>query len=67
MTAGAEQIGKVWDSKTGALVFELKGHKDTIHSACFIPDDSKIITVAVDKQIILWDIKYDNSTSKFIA
>lgn len=39
---------------------ELKnGHKDTIQSACFTYDDTKIVTVAVDKTIILWDIIYD--------
>lgn len=30
ITAGSEFVAKVWDSKTGALVMELKGHKDTI-------------------------------------
>ena len=46
---------------------ELKGHKDTVHSACFTPDDSKIITIAVDKQIILWEIKHDSQNSQFYS
>lgn len=39
---------------------ELKnGHKDTIQSAIFTYDDSKIVTIAVDKTMILWDIVFD--------
>jgi hypothetical protein len=31
ITAGSECIAKIWDSKSGALVMELKnGHKETI-------------------------------------
>ena len=67
ITAGTESVAKVWDSKTGALVMELKGHKDAIQSACFLPDDSKIVTVGVDKQIILWDIKFEGSSPVFQA
>ena len=49
-------VARVWDSKTGKQVVELAKHNDTIQSAAFTSDDTRVITVGVDKLIIIWEI-----------
>lgn len=49
---------RVWDSRTGRLVCELlQKHAENVTSAIFSHDDSKLLTLSTDKQLILWDIK----------
>nr|WP_295577477.1 hypothetical protein [uncultured Lamprocystis sp.] len=45
---------QVWDSRGGALIAELKGHKDRIYSAEFSPDGRWIITASRDGALRLW-------------
>lgn len=41
------------------------GHKDAVQSAQFNIDDTKIITVAVDRMIIVWDIVFNSSNNSY--
>ena len=57
VTGGVEQIAKVWDTKTGAEVLTLKGHSDSVLSASFSPDGTRIVTASDDKTAKVWDTK----------
>ena len=47
----------IWDAETGALIGEpLKGHKASITSVCFSPDDKTVVTGSNDKTAIIWDV-----------
>ncbi|HLO55496.1 MAG TPA: caspase family protein [Saprospiraceae bacterium] len=62
LTYGEENILKVFDLKTGKLVFTFVGHEDEIYTAIFSPktkDDPKggkyLATGSRDSTIIIWD------------
>jgi len=54
VTASMDARAQVWDSRGGALIAELKGHKDRIYSAEFSPDGRWIITASRDGALRLW-------------
>ena len=52
---------KVWDSRSGKLAVEITKHTDAVMAAAFVPcqnnGDLRLLTSAVDKLVILWEIK----------
>ena len=56
VTALSNNSASIWDVKSGALVGELKGHRDEVMSACFSPDGQRILTGSEDGTIRLWDV-----------
>jgi len=55
VTAGYDNMARVWDSETGRLLGELKGHTSTVWTAVFSADGKKIVTASEDKTAIVWD------------
>src|SRR5262249_36757821 len=47
----------VWDARTGAELFDLKGHTATVMSASFSPDGTRIITGSADGTARVWDAR----------
>jgi WD40 repeat protein len=47
----------VWDTGTGATLFELKGHTGTLQCLAFSPDGTRIVTGGGDRdrRALLWD------------
>lgn len=49
---------KVWNSRTGEMVAELKGaHKRLICCVRFSSDGNRIVTAAHDKKVVIWNAK----------
>jgi len=51
-----DQVGRVYDVKTGKLINELKGHKGPIYGAALHPDGKRAITGAGDMSLRVWDV-----------
>ena len=52
------QLGAwLWDAKTTAEVLTLKGHSDSVYSASFSADGSRIVTGSFDNTAKVWDAK----------
>jgi WD40 repeat protein/tRNA A-37 threonylcarbamoyl transferase component Bud32 len=45
----------VWDAKSGAEIFTLKGHTRYIYSASFSPDGSRVLTRGFENTAKVWD------------
>ncbi len=48
---------KIWDAKSGKLLFRLKGHTDGVVSARFSADGSRIVTSSRDRTARLWNAR----------
>jgi WD40 repeat protein len=46
---------KVWDATTGTLLLDLEGHEDSVNSAAFSPDGTRIVTASWDGTTKVWD------------
>jgi WD40 repeat protein len=46
---------RVWDSKSGKLLVILRGHTESVSSACFSPDGKSVLTASFDKTAKIWE------------
>tara|TARA_R110002049_G_scaffold27321_2_gene94133 strand:+ start:291196 stop:294021 length:2826 start_codon:yes stop_codon:yes gene_type:complete len=52
---GAYGRAAIYQSQSGKLLTEMIGHRDTIYSAVFSPDENWVATAGYDRDILLWD------------
>ena len=57
LVVGASRSLKLFDVTSGALVRNLAGHADAIHSVKFTRDSRHILSTSSDKSIRLWDAR----------
>lgn len=55
-TSRIDKIIKVWDTETGALLFNIKGHTWIINSLRFSSDGSKLVAASDDHTATAWDV-----------
>jgi len=48
ITAAKEKSASIWDTTTGACALKLDRHADTLQSAIFTHDDTKVVTLGID-------------------
>jgi len=58
LTAGFDQIARLWDSETGELLQQLEGHSDEIFSCSFNYEGDTIITGSKDNTCGIWRDKH---------
>jgi WD40 repeat protein len=55
VTLSADNIARLWETDTGNLIAELRGHQGAINTAGFTPDMQWLITAGDDRTVRLWD------------
>jgi WD40 repeat protein len=48
---------QVWDLRTNALLFKLKGHTDTVTGMSVSPDGSYVMSNGMDSSLRIWDVR----------
>ncbi len=65
VTASADGTARIWDAATGAEIAVLRGNDsqtssvgltDTVYSAAFSPDGTRVVTASQDAAARLWDV-----------
>ncbi len=56
-TGGADRVVRLWDSTTGKVLKELKGHRMSITAVAFSPDGKRLLSSSLDHTIRVWDVK----------
>jgi WD40 repeat protein len=65
ITAGADQLVKIWDAKTGEEVRTLAGHTGQVLSVAVSPDDRLLVSAAADNTLRLWDVPQPDPLRSF--
>ena len=47
---------RLWDTRSGALLFDLEGHTDAVNAVAISPDSRQALSGSADKTVILWDM-----------
>ena len=47
---------KIWDSHTGTLVRNFRGHTGLVSSLAFSPDGRRLVSGSRDKTVKVWDV-----------
>jgi WD40 repeat protein len=55
LSGGRDRMLRLWDVKTGALVWELKGHTDELFAAAFHPGGTRIASGGRDRVVRILD------------
>lgn len=55
-TGSLDKMVRVWDTHTGQLMEQLEGHRDSVYSVAFMPNENEIISGSLDKTIKLWKL-----------
>ncbi len=61
--SGAKDTARIWDAATGATLFVLEGHSDTVWDAVYSSDGKRIVTASKDKTARIWDAATGNPLS----
>ena len=54
-TAGEDGLTRLWDTSTGALTAECRGHTRKVLSVAFRPDGRRVVTASADGAVRQWD------------
>lgn len=55
-TGSLDKMVRVWDTHSGQLMEQLEGHRDSVYSVAFIPNENELISGSLDKTIKLWKL-----------
>ena len=60
-----DNVVRIWDVQTGALIERLKGHKDSVYSVAFTPEGKGLVSGSLDNTLKHWDILRGEDTLNF--
>ncbi len=64
-TANADKTVTLWDTVTGTVIAQLKGHSEPVYSVAFSHDGKTIASGSDDQTISLWDVISGKNTATF--
>jgi WD40 repeat protein len=47
---------RIWETDTGKLLYELKGHTGEVQSIAFSPDGQRLLSGSADHTVRLWNV-----------
>lgn len=56
-TGSYDSVVRVWNSESGSLIKELKGHEQIVFKLAFSPDGSMLASASADDNVILWNLE----------
>ncbi len=56
-SGGSDKIVKLWDTRSMSLMRNLKGHKEDVEDAIFLPGNRRGISVNENGRLFLWDLE----------
>lgn len=56
-TGFEDSVARVWDKSSGALLYRLRNHEDTICASAFSPDSKCLALGSADYTVSIWDIE----------
>ena len=56
VSASADKTLRLWNVATGECEQTLAGHSETVWSAGFSPDGTKVVSASADKTLRLWNV-----------
>ena len=66
ITASHDNTAKVWDTRSGKLIVDITQHTEGVTAAAFV-GENRAITCAIDKLLILWEIKEKPTSGLFFS
>jgi WD40 repeat protein len=55
LTSSDDRTGRIWDARTGELMYVLKGHRSILRYATFSPDGLRVVTTSADNTARIWN------------
>lgn len=49
---------RIWDSRTGEIVSDLRGHKRTVDAACYSPNGYRVLSASRDNTAVIWNAQF---------
>ncbi|KIJ62338.1 hypothetical protein HYDPIDRAFT_94723 [Hydnomerulius pinastri MD-312] len=54
-TGAEDNLIRIWDSKTGAMLLELEGRSRAIYALSFLHDGTRLVSGSVDRMLCIWN------------